>query len=174
MSDKEYRARRDLKVAKKLMGEETHSEFGSGFLQNILYFYQHFGQREEMQNLYIAQEYASGSITAEEANHRSKRVGISIQFNGTDAVCDLISLFMNGASDHLYDLVIPKNIPDEIREMAAELKETALDMGHGIGLTDRSQCTFEKFKRVETLCIEIIRNLDFHLFDIFCEEGQYQ
>ena len=46
-----------------------------------------------------------------------------------------ISMWANGASDHLYDIEVPKGKEwDSIREQVKKLKDKGLDMGHGSGL----------------------------------------
>ena len=46
-----------------------------------------------------------------------------------------VTIWANGASDHLYDIKTPKGKEwNEIRERVKELQKLGLDMGHGKGL----------------------------------------
>ena len=45
-----------------------------------------------------------------------------------------LSMWMNGASDHLYDIVIPKKLPASLAKRVIKLREKALYWGHGGGM----------------------------------------
>ena len=42
-----------------------------------------------------------------------------------------VSTWFNGASDHLYDLQIPDNLPKNIKKRLKKLQNRALEIGHG-------------------------------------------
>lgn len=42
-----------------------------------------------------------------------------------------LSLWINGASDHLYELEYPKDCPQEIKDKCDEMRSIALEYGHG-------------------------------------------
>ncbi|MCK4259904.1 MAG: hypothetical protein KAX49_13060 [Halanaerobiales bacterium] len=48
------------------------------------------------------------------------------------------SIWFNGASDHLYDLVIPESLPKTLQRRLKKFRGKCLDLGHGSGLMDNS------------------------------------
>lgn len=172
----------DLKVARTLMGGDK-SEFGHGFIQNLFYFAEHLGNSRALSigrfaaylegtlkridvegDCYLEFAYSKGSPSHGEP------------YNEQSGLNQSISSFMNGASDHLYEFEIPESLPDEIKGMAKEMRELSLDMGHGSGLMDAEGkvCNIDNFRRVKELTIEIARALDFVVFGIVGDEGEYQ
>ena len=163
----------DLAVAKKLMGDKSSSEFGQGFIQNLLYFIEHFG-REDVKHIYALEGFLEGRTSKADllANYPSLESSLSV--HGKKALENKINLFMNGSSDHLYDFIIPETLPDSIKKDAEELRELAIDMGHGEGLSNHSFCTIAKFRRLHELCLCIARMLDILVFNVEVDEGEYQ
>jgi hypothetical protein len=92
---------------------EKTSEFGKGFVYNLILFAKHF------ENSMAAKNETLGRETYD--------------------------LWFNGASDHLYELEIPKQWEDhEIGKKAKELQDLALDIGHGsrmMQIIDKSEFT---------------------------------
>lgn len=43
----------------------------------------------------------------------------------------MAELWFNGASDHLYELIIPDNFPEELKNRMHDLKDKCLRWGHG-------------------------------------------
>ena len=71
----------------------------------------------------------------------------------TEGVKDY-SLWFNGASDHLWELTIPKQWrKTEIGLKAFELRDLALDIGHGSRMLERD--VEDEFKKVVKLTKEI-------------------
>jgi hypothetical protein len=59
------------------------------------------------------------------------------------------SLWFNGASDHLFELKIPKQFKNtQIGKKAKELQELALSLGHGDRMMDKN-CENDFFKVIE-------------------------
>ena len=80
------------------------SEFGKGFIYNLVLFAKHLDAAlERMDN------YKEAGMSKEHA----------------------LSLWINGASDHLYDIVVPDNVPKDIAKQVNKLQELALSYGHG-------------------------------------------
>lgn len=40
--------------------------------------------------------------------------------------------WFNGASDHLYEMVIPENYPEELKDRLQNFRDGALEKGHGL------------------------------------------
>lgn len=162
----------DLQVARRLRGEEP-SEFGRGFLQQLLYFANHLTP-EEVLRIRLLRNYQERKCSREEVLEEHPRVALDIEGYGENAVCARIAHLMHAASDHLYDLVVPDTLPDEIRTDAHELRQLSLEMGHGRGLLDPAFCTFKNFERVQELLLNIVRRVDRVVFDITIDEGENQ
>lgn len=165
----------DLQVARKLRGVES-SEFGRGFIQNLFYFIEHFG-RTDVREIYFLYRYREGEISQKELERSYSGIAADLKVYDGDvdeALSYKIGLFLSGASDHLYDFVIPDNIPEDIKRKAQELRELALDLGHGSGLMDKSICTMESFQRIQRLSFDIARMVDILVFDVDVDEGEHQ
>jgi len=60
------------------------------------------------------------------------------------AISSSVTLWANGASDHLYDIEVPLDKKwDKIRVVVDTLKDKGLDMGHGSGLMGKREYTVE-------------------------------
>lgn len=110
------------------------SEFGSGFIYCLINFAKHFDKvMVEYDNI---QRLGNAYLTKH-----------------------VYSTWINGASDHLYELEIPKNLPEPLKKMAIELQEIALKWGHGEYLMQ--EMTREQYqsmrKCLNVLCIGIDR-----------------
>lgn len=82
------------------------SEFGTGFIYNLILFAKHFERARHDKELYEKS---------------------SVEYH--------YYLFFNGASDHFYDLKIPKQFKNtEIGKLALAIKDKSLNYGHGEGL----------------------------------------
>ena len=46
--------------------------------------------------------------------------------------CHAVQLWFNGASDHIYELEIPNQFPEELRERIKIFQSKCLDLSHGI------------------------------------------
>ena len=88
----------------KNITKEKTTEFGQGFIYCLINFAKHFDK-------------VFGTLE-------------SYRKSGLDEK-SVYSLWINGASDHLYDLELPKNLPIPIKKMVKELQNIALDYGHG-------------------------------------------
>lgn len=110
------------------------SEFGTGFIYCLVNFAKHFDR--------LSFEYEN-----------AKKIG------NEHIIKHVYSLWINGASDHLYELQIPKELPEPLKKMALKLQDTALDLGHGSGLM--TEITKEQIQglrgMLNALCLEIDR-----------------
>lgn len=97
------------------MDEKGLSEFGKGFISCLINFAGHF-----MNDLF--------RVESEEAKKKS------IEIWGTEEryISSQIEMWANGATDHLYELVVPEGEQwNTIREKVKLLKDKGLEMGHG-------------------------------------------
>lgn len=116
------------------------SEFGKGFIYCLINFAKHFDKAYEMIEQYqkLREEHGFKKNTYSEEG--------------------ALSLWINGASDHLYELVIPEQIPEELKKKVIKLQDTALDYGHGNKmLTDMSK---DKYNELRELLNEIALGID--------------
>ena len=113
------------------MTEEKTSEYGKGFVYNLILFAKHWMMKSDKKEYWEKQ-------------------GTPNKF---------YQLWFDGSSDHLYDIQIPKIFKGtEIEIMVKELKNTALEIGHGISLKNNG--TEKDFKRVFELTEKIALEVD--------------
>ena len=72
-----------------------------------------------------------------------------------------VQMWANGASDHLYEIEVPKGLEwDEIRAKVEQLKDRGLEMGHGYtGKTYTLYELQELFKLTEEIAVLIDKKL---------------
>lgn len=103
--------------------EPRSSEFGKGLIICMVKFAEHYERKREK---FI--ELLSGNEKLLEKH----KTGIEIYGSKEEYISKEIETFMNGASDHLYEIYVPEGEDwDEIREKVRIMKEKALTMGHG-------------------------------------------
>jgi hypothetical protein len=66
-------------------------------------------------------------------------------------------LWFNGASDHLYELIIPKSFPKDLRERLGEFQKKVLHWGHGFSAP---KATDEDFRWALLEARELLRLID--------------
>jgi len=94
--------------------KKEKSEFGKGLVVCLFKFYQHFSP-EYLKEINICKGALSSYCGEEKALSRG------------------ITLWANGASDHLYEIEAPEGKEwDEVREKVEILQDSGLEMGHGI------------------------------------------
>jgi hypothetical protein len=132
-------------MVSKIKETKEPSEFGSGFIICLVKFYEHFASKNYT---YYADEIQKsvGEYTAAE-------------------------LFINGASDHLYDITCPKGKKwDSIRLKVEELQSRAIRMGHGF---TGEKFGFKKIRELQVLAEEIIVKADKILIGKTAEWGNW-
>ena len=82
---------------------EKKSEFGKGFICCLINFAKHL-------------DMAFSQLGSLEGKMEEDRI---------------LSSWINSASDHLFELELPKNLPEEIKTAIEELRSVAIDYGHG-------------------------------------------
>lgn len=113
--------------------KETGSEFGKGFIYSLVLFACHMDSAMK-----IIEEYS---------RVRSESKG---DIKGLFAEDRALSLWANGATDHLYDMVLPKNLPVHLAKRIVVLRDEYLSYGHG----EKMMCPLS-WKKYNELRIEL-------------------
>ena len=108
--------------------EMGKSEFGKGFIYSLVNFAKHF----------------------DKAFENSVRSGLSKN--------EALSLWINGASDHLYEVEYPPKLPESIKKQVEKLRNNALDYGHGdkmmVGMPEKEYSNIREALNDITLSID--------------------
>ena len=158
------------------------SEFGKGLVICLSKFYQHFGTdsisriyfytkmmklSEEDRQEVISDNPPSRLDYGREMNSMFKffyTKEIPICGSYEEALSSQITLWANGASDHLYEIIVPKGKEwNEIRTLAKELQNKGLDMGHGSGLLGKTSFTLKDLEYLRELTEKILLLVDLKL-----------
>jgi hypothetical protein len=81
-----------------------------------------------------------------------------------------LQLWINGASDHMYELVIPKTLPEKLQAKLHKFRASALNYGHGHGML---KFNLENYRKMRKQLESIIVELDNHLFQIKVKRATY-
>jgi len=121
--------------------KKQKSEFGRGFVYNLILFAKHWYQAKEYMEQY--EDLYKGRKSRQEARNRG------------------IQLFFNGASDHFFEFEIPKQFRrKKIGKLAKELQDFCLEFGHGSKMLEATERDFEKaFEMLEELARLIDKEL---------------
>ena len=126
------------------------SEFGKGLTVNLIKFYEHFSndyfrrmknvqfyysKTEEERELIISDDpppnYNYGFQLKSDIN-LFLGIEMKVHKNYDKAMSSMITSWANGASDHLYEIEIPKEKGwSKIRALVNELARKGLEIGHG-------------------------------------------
>jgi len=119
--------------------KKEKSEFGKGLVVCLVKFHQHFSP-EYLREIYIYKGVFSSHYGEEKALSQG------------------ITLWANGASDHLYEIEAPEGKEwNEIREKVKILQDSGLEMGHGIArYTKGTIYTLKDVERLRELAEEIL------------------
>jgi len=119
--------------------KKERSEFGKGLVVCLVKFYQHFSP-EYLREIYIYKGVFSSHYGEEKALSQG------------------ITLWANGASDHLYEIEAPEGKEwNETREKVKILQDSGLEMGHGIArYTKGTIYTLKDVERLRELSEEIL------------------
>jgi len=120
--------------------KKEKSEFGKGLVVCLVKFYQHFSP-EYLEEINICRE----TLTSYYGNEEK-------------AISRGITLWANGASDHLYEIEAPEGKEwDEVREKVKILQDSGLEMGHGIACYTKDRIYILKdIERLRDLAEEIL------------------
>jgi len=137
--------------------KKEKSEFGKGLVVCLVKFYQHFSP-EYLKEIDICKEALSSYYGNEEK-----------------ALSRGITLWANGASDHLYEIEAPKGKEwEEVRQKVKELQDSGLEMGHGIRFNKKEVIyTLKDIERLRELAEEILMAVNNKLkLNLHFEESQ--
>ena len=132
------------------------SQFGKGLVVCLVKFHQHFSP-EYLREIYIYKGVFSSHYGEEKALSQG------------------ITLWANGASDHLYEIEAPEGKEwNEIREKVEILQSSGLEMGHGIArYTKGTIYTLKDVERLRELTEEILTVVNNKLkLNLHFEESQ--
>ncbi len=128
------------------------SEFGKGMCINLVKFAEHFENSLGIRRLWVFNKWINespknredmlsnnppsrlnyGSHCMEELKHFVNKTNKIYNKDYKRSLSKDIELFMNGASDHLYDIEVPKRKGwDKIRKLVTKLQKKGLLIGHG-------------------------------------------
>jgi len=110
------------------------SNFGRGFIYCLINFAKHFDKALADRNMYKIAGYKESESLA-------------------------LSAWINGASDHLFELEIPKNLPNPIKKRVFALQNSVLEYGHGAGMLS-GNFTKEKYEAMRAELNEISLAID--------------
>jgi len=89
------------------------------------------------------------------------------------AISNIITNWANGASDHLYEIEVPKGRQwSKIRKKVEELQDKGLDMGHGAGFMNVKEYTRKDVDYLMELTREIALDVD-KIIGLEPEMGDY-
>ena len=152
------------------------SEFGKGLVVNLVKFYEHWAN-DSITRIYHSLFYLSKSESERELilsdsppdNLRYSKdvvadikyfrdIEMSIYKSEERAISQMITLWANGATDHLYEMEAPKGVEwAKVRSLVDELKDKGLKMGHGF--TDTIY-TIKDVEELSTLAKDIAILID--------------
>jgi hypothetical protein len=120
------------------MKEKEESEYGKGLVVNLVKFSEHLHFEGRMHQIYAVDRWINdgmkdGELSSDtEAVELFKRIELKVLGGPKKALAHLIELWANGASDHLYDMQIPKEWRNlAVAKQIRELRDLGLKMGHG-------------------------------------------
>ena len=155
------------------------SEFGKGLVVCLVKFYEHFGT-EQLSKIYFnrnclrkskedQEKIRSGNPPGNLDYGRDRNEGfdfwmskmVPIHGSVESTLSSDVTLWANGASDHLYEIKTPKgNDWKEIRKIVKQLKEKGLNMGHGDGLMGSKIYSLEDVDELRNLTEEALVIID--------------
>jgi len=144
------------------------SEFGKGLVVCLAKFYEHFGTEtisriyfhnqmmklpKEKQDIVISDNPPSNLNYGKAVNSEYKfwkTKIVPIWKSEEKALSNDIATWANGASDHLYEIEVPKVKKwDVIRKKVKWLQNYGLEMGHGAGLMGTKQYTVDDITKLK-------------------------
>ena len=112
------------------------SEFGKGLVYCLGLFLSHAERYK-----YQKEEY--------------ERMGVSNEF-----ISNQPKMWFNGASDHLYEIEIPKKINKELRDRIRSFQDRCLDYGHGFKSNVKEKYVTWSIQEAKDLLFEIDKLLE--------------
>jgi len=128
-------------------------------------FFEHFSN-SQMQRIWHVQSWLKNKeidLSKCDINHRRdvesfQRIELAIHGTDEKAFASMVETWANGATDHLYDLRIPKQWQKtELAKNVTELRNFGLRMGHGF---TRENHTYDAIEKLRNLCQKIAVEAD--------------
>lgn len=167
---------------------KKESEFGKGFIYSLILFVHHMDnptlhkvnniafvmrQNEEKRKQILNENPPDNANFGfnKDVKWWYKKI-MPIWGSPEKALSQEITLWMNGASDHLYELEIPNKFKGtKIEELSNWLKDFCLEMGHGF--MNKKLYTWDDIEKIWDTCKEIGLLIDKE-FDIDPTKGQWE
>lgn len=142
------------------MSEEktTESEFGKGFIYNLILFSRHF---ERLSGYLENYKKIRADETIDDEHHRA--------FSESSA----ISLWFNGAGDHFFDFEIPDSLDDELRELAQSIKDRVLKYRYTLS-TNTDIVTLDDFNKLQGDILKLVMLIDKRVFNVDVIKGTWE
>jgi hypothetical protein len=119
------------------MKEKEESDFGRGLIVCLVKFSEHLHFEGHLQRIYAVERWIKGgmkdTLNSDTAEiELFKKVELKVYKDPERAFSHLIEMWANGASDHLYEIKVPKAWNNNsIGRNVRKLKNLGLTMGHG-------------------------------------------
>jgi len=158
---------------------KSKSEFGKGLVVCLAKFYQHFAN-QTLKDAYFCDQMMG--LPEEDrkkviSDNPPPRLDYGIDTNSNfrffytkeipiwgsakNVISHRITLWANGASDHLYEIGVPKGKDwDKIRNIVEKLQNIGLDMGHGSGLMGTTIYTLKDVDYLKKLTEKLLLLID--------------
>ena len=152
------------------------TEFGRGLIINLVKFAEHFENRMANQishaKLYMSKTKEEQELMLSDnpppnlnygrfpKEHMKGFLNIYVKVHGTSekALSSLIELWANGASDHLYEILVPRRWKGtELEKKVKKLQHLGLEIGHGF---TGKIWKFDDFVKLQDLTKEIAILID--------------
>ena len=146
------------------MTDKEESEFGKGLVVNLVKCAEHldFGNRH-LRRVFAVDRWIKGGMKDELTSdsvdiEHFKRVELKVRGEPKRALSDVIELWANGATDHLYDMKVPPSWKNKyVARQIRKLRDFGLTMGHGF--TD-TVWTVDDITKLRTLVRKISLKVD--------------
>jgi hypothetical protein len=155
----------DERIEKMKNPEE--SEFGKGLVVNLVKFSEHLHHEGRLHQIMAVDRWIKNGIKEEgissdsESINQFKRIELRVYNEPNKALAHLIEMWANGASDHLFDIQVPKGWRNlVVAKRIRELRDLGLKMGHGFTDTLWTADDIHKLQRlVEQISLAIDKKL---------------
>lgn len=145
----------------------TESEYGKGLVVNLTKFFEHFSHRN-LRDCYSVHSWIQNDmkelkprdygIVYYGAIESFKNVYLKVHGNPAKGLSAMIELWANGATDHLYDIQVPKAWRRlKVAKLVKELRNLGLEIGHGF---TGKIWTVEDIRKLRLLTREICIYID--------------
>jgi len=160
------------------MKQKEESEFGKGLVVNLVKFSEHFSN-DNAENCYHVDYWIKHpdidlekyDIHLQRSIEMFQAVYLRTEGDKEHGLSSMIELWANGATDHLYDLQVPKKWKGtELDIKVSQLREFGLRLGHGF---TGELHTIDNITKMRKLVEEISLELDRRIGIKAGDWGQY-